>query len=113
MQRVGALLMGINSLFASIIIIVTVQLAWSGTWTASGVWGSVFGFAVILLVLPTGIAHGVVAIFPNALARWHCTSTPLAKRGMFFFEQLKEMYLGFGQFASICFLASILYLLVW
>lgn len=109
MQRVGALVIMINTLFCLVFIAVLIQDAWDLTWTASGVGASVFGATALLMMLPFCLAHGVAAVFPRLFKRLQCRPASWEGSSLFFFEPLRDMYSVVGWFAAICFAALAFY----
>jgi hypothetical protein len=112
MQRIGALLMAGNSVLCSVIIMMTISNASANAWTVVGVTSSAFGLGVILLILPTGMAHGLAAIFPQVLEPWRREAIgrieQLKKQ---FSDRVKDMYLVVGWFGSIGIVVLLTYLL--
>jgi len=97
MQRLGAGLMAINSIFCTIIIMMTVINASSDTWTFSGVLASTVGLSVVVLLLPVGIAHGLAAVFPRVFEAWHDKPTDDADvLRVLFSDKLRDLYLVLG-----------------
>ena len=97
MQRVGAILLGINSVLCSAIILRIVTGAVYDAWTTTGVISSAFGLGLVLLLLPTGIAHGLAAVFPQLLDHWMPDpNQPAEQRKLLFENHLRELYVTVG-----------------
>ena len=112
-QRVGAAIIGINSILCSAIVLVTIVDAYSVDWTTSGVTSSAFGVGVVLLLLPIGIAHGLAAVFPQVLDPWKPDpNEKMEKLKRPFADRVRDMYLVVGWFTLICIVALLVYFLV-
>jgi len=105
MQRFGAGLMAINSIFCTIIIVMAIINALSDAWTLSGVLSSAVGLSVIALLLPVGIAHGLAAVFPRIFEAWNDKPIDHA-------DSMRDLYLVLGWGFSISTVVLIVVLLV-
>ncbi|WP_220750756.1 hypothetical protein [Jannaschia sp. AI_61] len=113
MQRLGALVVGLNTVLLTVIILSMIGDAFSDTWTRTGVASSIFGLAIILLLLPAGVVHSLAAIFPRLLDRWKSNpNLPLENFRMPFADDLRVLYLAVGWFALLCTLALFIYALM-
>ena len=113
MQRVGAIVMSINSMLCSAIVLMTIAGAYSGVWTTSGVTASAFGIGVVLLLLPTCMAHGLAAVAPQILDPWRRDpNSRMEELRMLFADRVRGMYLVVGWFAAICTVVLMNYFLV-
>ncbi|MEP3295601.1 MAG: hypothetical protein ABJO27_03810 [Pseudoruegeria sp.] len=90
----------------------TIANASANAWTVAGVTSSAFGLGVILLLFPTGMAHGLAAIFPQVLEPWRREAIgrieQLKKQ---FSDRVKDMYFVVGWFGSIGIVVLLTYLL--
>jgi hypothetical protein len=112
MQRIGALLMGGNLVLCSAVIVITIANASASAWTVAGVTSGAFGLGIVLLLLPTGMAHGLAAVFPQVFEPWRCEAIGRSKRlKKQFSDGVKDMYLVVGWFASIGIVVLLTYLL--
>ena len=112
MERIGALLMGIATIFSTAIILMTIANASINAWTSPGVAGSAFGICVILLLLPIGLAHLLAAFLPHIFDPW--LRKPIGrieevKARMA--DRIRDMYIVMGWFASIGAVSLLVYLL--
>ncbi|WP_166415519.1 hypothetical protein [Cochlodiniinecator piscidefendens] len=101
-QRIGAVLMGLNTLLCTAVILMTITEASSYAWTGLGVAGSVVGISIIFLLLPIGIAHVSAAIFPQILD--HIGRKPNRGRAELhehFANRFRDLYLVLGWLALI------------
>ncbi|MGX9357468.1 hypothetical protein ACS3SW_20495 [Roseobacteraceae bacterium S113] len=89
--------MAINSIFCTIIIVMTIMNASSDAWTLSGVLGSAVGLSVIALLLPVGMAHGLAAVFPRIFEAWNDKPIDHADAvRVLFSDRLRDLYLVLG-----------------
>jgi len=113
MQRVGAIVMSINSVLCSVIVLMTIAGAYSDTWTTLGVTSSAFGVGVILLLLPIGMTHGLAAVVPQILDPWRPDpNSQTEELRTLSADRIKDMYLVVGWFAAICAVVLLIYSLV-
>lgn len=113
MQRVGALVVSINSILCSAIVLMTIAGACSDEWTISGFASSAFGVGVVLLLLPIGMAHGLAAVAPQILDPWRPDpNSRMEKLRILFADQVRGVYLVVGWFAAICMVVLSIYFLV-
>ena len=93
MERLGAVLMALTSVLGTVVIVKTIANVSSDAWTSIGVLASAFGLSVVALLLPTGIVHGWVAVFPGVLEVWNEEPTDHAATPRdFLSESAREMY---------------------
>ncbi len=86
-----------NSIFCTIIIMMTVINASSDAWTLGGVWASAVGLSVIVLLLPVGIVHGLAAVFPRVFEAWNDKPTDhVDVVRVLFSDRLRNLYLVLG-----------------
>lgn len=89
--------MAVNSIFCTIIIVMTILNASSDAWTFSGVLASAFGLSVVMLLLPVGIAHGLAAVFPLVFEAWNDNPTDhVDVVRVLFSDRLRDLYLVLG-----------------
>ncbi|MBL3704501.1 hypothetical protein GI582_17525 [Sulfitobacter sp. BDSS02] len=107
MQRIGAVLMGVNTVLCTSIILMTIADASANAWTGSGIAGSVVGIGVILLLLPIGLAHMLAAFLPYIFDPWR----RIDEVKVYFADRIRDMYLVFGWFALVGAVVLLAYLL--
>lgn len=105
--------MAFVSILSSVVVLMTIATAFVGSWSIVGIASSVFGFALILWLLPIGIAHGFAAILPQVLDAWkHAPKNQAEEMRARIEDQINEMYLAVGWFASLVVIALLVYLLL-
>lgn len=91
----------------------TIVSASANTWTLEGLLGSAFGLAVVLVILPVGIVHGLAACFSRILENWKREPNGRLEQLKFHMgRDLQEMYLVVGWFFSICAILLTIYFVV-
>jgi hypothetical protein len=112
MERIGALLMGIATIFSTAFILMTIANASINAWTSSGVAGSAFGICIILMLLPIGLAHLLAALLPHIFDPW--LRKPIGRIeevNARMADRIRDMYLVMGWFALIGAVALLVYYL--
>ena len=112
MQRIGAVLMGVNTVLCTSIILMTIADASANAWTGSGIAGSVVGIGVILLLLPIGLAHMLAAFLPCVFDPWRRKPNGrIDEVKVYFADRIRDMYLVFGWVALVGATVLLAYLL--
>ena len=113
MQRIGALVMAFITLLGSVVILMTIATAFEVSWSIAGIAASVFGIALMLCLIPVGIAHGLAAVRPQALDAWRLApKNRVEEMKIHLAERMKEMYSMVGWSAVLIVLALIIYLFI-